>query len=80
MLRLFGLAAILVATPVGLSAQETGNGQRETAADAAAESTDDGDAASEQSTTTRAVTVPDIGDYSDVPVIEVLVADGDTVE
>ena len=62
------------------SAQETGNGQRETAADADAESTDDGDAASEQSTTTRAVTVPDIGDYSDVPVIEVLVADGDTVE
>ncbi|WP_293368504.1 dihydrolipoyllysine-residue acetyltransferase [Nevskia sp.] len=27
-----------------------------------------------------AVTIPDIGDYSDVPVIEVLVADGDTVE
>ena len=26
------------------------------------------------------VTVPDIGDYSDVPVIEVLVKDGDTVE
>ncbi|WP_439640178.1 dihydrolipoyllysine-residue acetyltransferase [Nevskia sp.] len=27
-----------------------------------------------------AVTIPDIGDYKDVPVIEVLVADGDTVE
>ncbi|MBA4284111.1 MAG: dihydrolipoyllysine-residue acetyltransferase [Xanthomonadaceae bacterium] len=27
-----------------------------------------------------AVTIPDIGDYQDVPVIEVLVADGDTVE
>ncbi|MCX7070696.1 MAG: dihydrolipoyllysine-residue acetyltransferase [Gammaproteobacteria bacterium] len=26
------------------------------------------------------VTIPDIGDYKDVPVIEVLVADGDTVE
>ena len=28
----------------------------------------------------HAVTVPDIGDYKDVPVIEVLVKDGDTVE
>jgi len=27
-----------------------------------------------------AVTIPDIGDYKDVPVIEVLVADGDTVD
>lgn len=29
---------------------------------------------------TMTVTVPDIGDYTDVPVIEVLVAEGDTVE
>ena len=30
--------------------------------------------------TTLAVSIPDIGDYKDVPVIEVLVAEGDTVE
>ena len=29
--------------------------------------------------TTQEIRVPDIGDFSDVPVIEVLVAPGDTV-